>query len=62
MAKPILVLDLGSTSTRAFVISSTTFEILGSAKHEVRSLHGVFLMLLRQVTKGEKKERVRNDW
>lgn len=36
MTKPILILDLGSTTVRAFVISSTTFEILGSAKHEVK--------------------------
>jgi len=36
MTKPILILDLGSTTARAFVISSTTFEILGSAKYEVK--------------------------
>ena len=31
----ILVLDLGSTSARAFVISTHNFDILGSAKYEV---------------------------
>lgn len=41
MAKPILVLDLGSTSARAFVISSTTFDILGSAKYEVNFMKGI---------------------
>jgi sugar (pentulose or hexulose) kinase len=35
MAKPILILDLGSSSVRAFVISSSTFEIIGRAKYEV---------------------------
>lgn len=31
----ILVLDLGSTSARAFVINTHNFDIIGSAKYEV---------------------------
>lgn len=33
--KPILILDLGSTSARAFVINTQNFDIIGSAKYEV---------------------------
>lgn len=38
----ILVLDLGSTSVRAFVISTHNFGIIGSAKYEVSRL--IFLI------------------
>lgn len=34
--KAILVLDLGSTSSRAFVFSLPKFEVIGSARFEVR--------------------------
>lgn len=33
--KPILILDLGSTSARALVISTQNFDIIGRAKYEV---------------------------
>lgn len=36
--KAILVLDLGSTSGRAFVFSLPQFEIIGSARFEVSRL------------------------
>ncbi|KAG5677421.1 hypothetical protein PVAND_007179 [Polypedilum vanderplanki] len=36
MAKSIVVLDFGSTSVRSFIISSDTFEILGSSRYEIK--------------------------
>jgi ribulose kinase len=36
LEKPILILDVGSTSARAFVIETENFTIVGSAKYEVR--------------------------
>ena len=38
--KAILVCDLGSTSGRAFVFSLPQYEIIGSARFEVRNEKG----------------------